>query len=130
MPKQRKRTKKIFVIDRTEKEFDDSGGMVSISQVFRFRSEQKISGAGLAKIAKKYCANFGMICKNCRLNSHRKIRCGYFEREVLPGIPAEEAERYSAQMDVTLIGMYGGNKNLRVDPADQLPDYSIAETCQ
>ena len=125
MPKQRRVKKKIFVIDVMGEMFDScSENTIPISRIFR--SEQKLTCSGLAILARKYCANFGLICKNCRLNNHRKKRCGYFERAVLPGTPAEDAERYASQMDVGLIGVYGGgSKMLQVDPAGRLSDPNL-----
>ena len=99
MPKQRRAKKKIFVIDVMGEMFDScSENTIPISRIFR--SEQKLTCSGLAILARKYCANFGLICKNCRLNNHRKKRCGYFERAVLQGMEIKDAEKYVEKFDL------------------------------
>ena len=69
---------------------------------FFLNKEKTPPCSGLATIARRECANFGIICKNCRLCNHRRMRCDYFERAVLPGLSIKDAERYASGLDVAL----------------------------
>lgn len=89
--------KRVHVLDRTRQQ-----SPVSDAEWFKYREESKPKCTGLAILARKHCANFGDICKNCRLCTHRMVRCGYFERAVLPGLDRKEAEKYANRLDVAL----------------------------
>ena len=89
--------KRIFVEDRT-----GARHLPPDTEWFRDRVEPTPPCNGLAILARRHCANFGSVCKNCRLCTHRRQRCGYFERAVLPGLSIKDAERYASQLDVAL----------------------------
>jgi len=102
--------KRIFVIDRTE--------FPPVATGEWQRVEKTPSHSGLASLARTHCANFGLVCKNCRLCVHRHIRCGYFERAVLPGLSIKQAERYASGLDVALENL--GRQNRKVASWDRL----------
>lgn len=75
---------------------------------------------GLARMARDLCSFWG-TCRNCRLNNHRLVRCGYFERAVLPA-DKRTAEKYASALDVLLEPARHGK--LRVAHSDA---YKITE---
>lgn len=100
----------ILVTDRT--------GKARISEDSITREDIRPPCTGLATLARKHCS-YWPICRNCRLNNHRRIRCGYFERSVLPGLNRKTAERYARALGVALEP--AGHGKVRV-VSDQLPD--------
>lgn len=106
--------RKIHIIDRTEQP-----PAIGDAEWFKHREESKPKCTGLSVLARRHCATWG-ICGNCRLCSHRLQRCAYFERCVLPGMDAGDAEHYATKLDVALEGI--GCKRRRVASWDRLSD--------
>lgn len=102
------------VIDRT-----GQPPAASDAEWFRHRKESKPKCTGLAVLARRHCATWG-ICRNCRLCNHRLQRCGYFERAVLPGLDREDAESYGAALGVSLENTR--HSRARVADRDIIPD--------